>query len=252
MRMMWLCMMGGLCVGAGCQKSYNPFRIEKSEIFHRVHTVGIMPALIQVESDLEDPNKVKNLFTDCVDKKLRDKGFKTIPVAEYRDIYDSLKKAMGPMYDPYTGKVKEEKLETLREHTRREYLAKFPVDAILYSCVFVSKVKWYSNRAEWHGVSEAATGREGFWADFTAPGASGTMAGLSLSIIMENPQEENYYVNFGGIQLLSHVKNMDFVDIPKSQLLTDANKIRRSVDIALRPLLSDEKQNSMETDDGFE
>lgn len=220
---------------SGCFEQYNPFKIEKTEFFDKVKTVGLYPASIQVEVD--DEGKRKNLLEENIQQKLRDVGFASIPSSEYKAIYDNLKEAVGPLYDPNTGELLKEKYDSLKEHTKREYLARHKVDAFVYPAVVIVKAEWRGNIAQWHGVEEPSTGKSGILATLSAPQAYGTLPALSLRIGIGDPGGDIYYLNYGGIQLCSWVHGRSFIDVPQNQLLTDEAKIIKSIDIAMDPLL---------------
>jgi hypothetical protein len=219
----------------GCSEPYNPFRIEKAEFFKKVKVIGMKPVRIKI--DVPDAEKRKKEFEDNLQKKLEESGFTVIPASNYEEIHKTLKKTIGPMYDPYSGKISEEKLETLLEHTKQEYLKKYKVDAILIPGIIVVKALWNHNHAAWHGTEEASTGKEGFWAALSSPSAYGTLPALSLLVAIENVNKELYYLNYGGIQLCSWVSGHDFIDVPKNTLLSYEDKNSKSVDIAIEPLL---------------
>jgi hypothetical protein len=224
-----------LLVLSGCGEGYSPFKIEKAEFFDKVKTVGLLPVSLQVE--VHDEEKSKSLLEENIQQKLRDVGFSIIPSSEYKAIYDNLKEAIGPLYDPNTGNLLKEKYDSLKEHTKREYLSKHKVDAFVYPSVVVVKAEWRYNRAIWHGVEEPSTGKSGFLATLAAPQAYGTLPALSLRIGIGETNDEIYYLNYGGIQLCSWVQGRTFVDVPQNQLLADETKVINSIDIAMDPLL---------------
>ena len=92
---------------AGCTPPYNPFKITKEDIHTKVKTVGLMPLFIQ--TSVSDPNKAKEEFENKITEKLKLCGFSVVPSSEYYDIYKQFKDSIGPMYDPCTGKIIEEK-----------------------------------------------------------------------------------------------------------------------------------------------
>ena len=94
-----------------------------------------------------------------------------------------------------------------------------------------------ANCAEWDGVQEATTGKEGFWANMAAPSAYGTIPALSFQVHILSAYGESCYAGAGGIQLCNRIAGGDFVDIPVHELLTDPTKNARSVEIACQGLL---------------
>jgi hypothetical protein len=223
---------------AGCTPTatYNPFKITKEEFRSKVKTVGLIPVYIQVP--VGDPNKAKAEFEAGITEKLKACGLAVIPSSEYQNIYNQFKDALGPMFDPCTGRVIEEKRKTLKDHSMREYLTKHNVDALVYPGIVVVKAEWNYNLAKWDGAEEPSTGKEGFWANMAAPQAYGTVPALSLRILISNTNDDSYYLNYGGIQLCSWVgTGHNFVEVPESELLAKQEKNNKSIDIAFGPLL---------------
>lgn len=225
--------------GCATAPPYKPFKVEREQIIQEVRTIGLMGVSLPGKFDKED--QIMAEFESYITEKLTDGGFQVIPSKRYAEIYESMKASVGQLYDPNTGQLLKEKHDALVEHAKREYRSKYDPDALLYSLIRVFKASWSANRARWHGVDEPTTGKKGFWADVSGPSAYGTIPGLSLVVVLRNPQENEYYVNFGGIQLLQWVKGRDFVDVPQNQLLADSERNRRSVEIALAPLLGEEE-----------
>jgi hypothetical protein len=222
---------------SGCATPYNPFKSSREEIIAKVKTIGMMP--VQIVIDVEAPEAKKKEFENEIIRRLEAKDYKVIPPDEYKAIYEPLKESMGAMYDPHTGKLLEEKKKALQEHARREYLSRYDVDAILRSGVIVVKASWHGNHASWDGTKEASTGKKGIWADLTASGWKGTIPALSVAVVLQNRNRENYFVNYGGIQLYRLFRGGDFIDVPKHQLLADSSKNINAVAIALNPLLNE-------------
>lgn len=223
----------------GCTTTapYNPFKTSREEINKRVKTIGVKPIHIGIEVEsLEEKQKE---FEDEIVRRLKRKGYKVIEPDAYKAIKEPLKASMGGMYDPETGELLEEKYEALNEHVKREYLSKYDVDAILISAIVVVKASWNRNIASWHSVTQSSTGREGFWANFNAPQAYGTVPALSLLVVLEDTNGEDYYANFGGIQLAQLINGTRFVDVPKYQLLSKRLKNKNAVSIAMDPLLNE-------------
>ena len=80
-------------------------------------------------------------------------------------------------------------------------------------------------------------------ASLAAAGSAGTIAGLSLLVIIFDPNGNPYYANAGGIQLLMQYKG-DFVRVPEHELFVDPGKDVKAIKIALAPLVEGPKTES--------
>lgn len=230
-----------ISITGGCATTdtpYEPFKVDQEEIGRRVDSVGLVPCVIP--DDIVEHEAKRKEFESYLIKKMRDAGFSMVPSSEYQEVFLPMKAAVGPLYDPNTGDLLKEKKETLTRHVRTEYLNEHDVDALLRCGVVVVKASWNHNHVSWHGTTAASTGKKGFWANLSAPSAYGTIPALSFRVSLEDRKGDDYYVNYGGIQLLRWVSGMKFKPVPINQLLSDSERNRRSVDIALGPLLGEE------------
>ncbi len=208
---------------------YNPYKVEKNEII-QVKRIALMPVGIFIEVD--DEAKQEAFFHDELVTRFTDKGFTVIPAQEWRNIYEPLKKSSGELYDPTTGKPNKEKLKAVREQARAVYIEKFTPDAFLYSGVMPVKAEWHHNNATWDGHQAPTTGVSGFWADFTSPQAYGTVGALSFFINIEDRNQRDLFVEFGGLQLLQHVGHGGFTPRPKTERLVNEQENSNSVNLA--------------------
>lgn len=218
---------------------YRPLRITAQSLRDKGWTVGVIPMFIP--DDVIEPGKRKEEFERALVEKLQQAGFTVAPSSAYEAIYESLKKTMGALYDPHTGKPLEDRHDLVAKHAFREYISAHRIDALVIPALITVPAKWRTNRAEWHGVREATTGKEGFWADMAAPSAYGTIPALSFRMHISNVYGELCYYGFGGIQLCSRIARGDFVDVPMHEMLTDSARNIRSVDIACQALLKESK-----------
>jgi predicted Zn-dependent protease len=218
---------------------YRAPQITDKTLRDKAKTVGIVPMFIP--DDVVEPAKRREEFEQALTEKLKEAGFTVVPSSAYESILESMKKTMGALYDPNTGKPLEDRQEVVVKHAFREYIAAHRIDALAHPTLVTVAAKWAANRADWHGVQEATTGKEGFWADMAAPSAYGTIPALSFRMHIASVYGELCSFGFGGIQLCSRVAGGDFVDVPMHELLTDSTKNVRSVDIACQALFKEVK-----------
>lgn len=222
---------------ASIRPPYRPQEITAKTLRDKAKTIGVIPLFLP--DGVVEPDKRKEEFEQTLVAKLTEAGFTVVPPSAYEAIHEFMKRTLGALYDPNTGKPIEERQDLVVRHSLREYIRTHRIDALAYPALITVAANWRENRAEWHGVREASTGREGFWADMAAPSAYGTIPALSFRMHILSAYGQLCYLGVGGIQLCSRVAGGRFVDVPTHELLTDSAKNERSVDIACRALLKE-------------
>jgi hypothetical protein len=213
---------------------YDPFKIPRNEFFVRTKVVALAPVGIAV--NLENPDSTRTHFEALLDQKLRELGFTVISANEYKGIWEGLTKQLGGIFDPVTGKRDENKIKTLRGYLFEELRTKHRADALLHPVIQVVNAKFNAGHARWHGTSEPVI-PEGFWDRFFIGDAQGTTSALSLYVTIEDINGVDLYIQAGGIQLLAKLTSgRQFVAIPQNQLLTNMDRNKAAVDIALGAL----------------
>jgi hypothetical protein len=112
----------------------------------------------------------------------------------------------------------------------------------------VVKASFNGGHARWHGTAELVI-PEGFLSTFFMGDSQGTTSALSLFITIEDMNGVDLYAQAGGIQLLAKLTSgRQFVSIPQNQLLTNADRNKAAVDIALSALSQDSVQQDSKQD----
>ena len=225
---------------SACQTAtpYEPFKIERSEILNRVKTMAMLPVAFPGKLDRE--SEIAERYESLIAAKLATMNFTVVPSGHYTAIWDPMVAKVGGFFDPVTGEIDREEYQAVRDLAMREMVDRHGADAFLLPRIEVVKAYWSYNVASWHGVTEAATGEEGFVADFFAPAASGNVSALSLAVVIANDKDEIYYANYGGIQLLYHVGGGGTFDaVPEQELFVDPARDEQAVAISLAPLLGE-------------
>ena len=214
---------------------YDPFIKSRSEIFDRVDVVSMTPIELQ---DFDRKDEVAARYEALITERLETAGFTVIPSSEFSSIRDPMIEQLGGVFDPITGQEDKEKLKTVQSHITNELITKFDIDAYISPRIEVTTANWNSNKATWDGVEDETTGKEGFWADFFGPQATGTIPALSLILPLTGTSGVTYYVGRGGIQLFAHYDG-GFVDIPESMWFVEPERDVNAVNVALAPLLNE-------------
>lgn len=241
---MWRLLLLNLLAGLlfqGCgqvARPYNPFKIPREEFLARTRVIALAPVAFAVPP--EDPAAAGSQFEALLDLKLRELGFTVVPSTEYKAIWDRLTKQVGGIFDPITGKRDDQKLKTVRGYLLEELRTKHRADAVLHPVIQVVKAPFNAGHARWHGMEESLR-PEGLLAALFMADAAGTTSALSLLVTIEDSNGVDLYQQAGGIQVLVKLApGRQFVSIPQNQLLTNADRNRAAVAIALGALSKEE------------
>jgi len=221
---------------AGCAIAppSNPFQISEEQFRTRVKRIALAP--IAVLPHLGISESAKTRFDSLIEAKLQEAGFATLSAKNWGEIFTRIEQEVGGLFDPRTGSLDETKVKTVLARTANEVRSKFQFDAVLFPRVHVVKASWGGFRAEWDGVSETLGSL------FFAPNASGTMSALSLNVSINGPEPgaPAQYRHRAGIQVLEKLLPITerlfgklFVPVPQEELLTNDERNRAAVEIAL-------------------
>ncbi len=229
---------GLITFSTGCAvvTPYDPFIKSRSEIFNTVDVLCMAPIELM---DFDRKDEVAARYEALITEQLETAGFKVIPASEFSSVRDPMIEQLGGVFDPITGQADEEKLKAVQLHITNELITKFDIDGYVRPRVEVTTANWNSNKATWDGATDETTGKEGFWADFFGPQATGTIPALSLILPLTGTSGVTYYVGRGGIQLIAHVELGTFTDIPESMWFVEPERDVNAVNVALAPLLNE-------------
>ena len=215
--------------GCATIPTYNPFQIPQSEFHLKIKSVAMSPLVIP--KWVGSSAAVKSKMEDRIKAQLEGAGFKIIPPEKFQEIWDRLLDQMGGVFDPLTGEIDKEKLETIRSYARREVSLKYGVDAFLHPRIELVGAKVDGFSAIWDGTTDSIIFKEYYMA------YHGLTEALSLSIIVEDTNGVDLYINRGGIQVASKIYNGRFVSVPTSELLANEERNMEAVNIALKALV---------------
>jgi len=182
--------------------------------------------------------RARAIFEPAIEAWLRDAGYRVVPVRVADSVWISHRDSVGGFYDPFTGRIVEEKFDAVWRGTRRDLAGRFGADAWLQARITAVSPGFGGDRAEWHGTSEETGGRGGL-AGFLVGRSVGTLSALSLLVSVEGAGDgQSLYRRFGGIQLSSRITGGRLVEIAFGQLLLDEARNASAVRIALDSLPS--------------
>ncbi len=243
-----------LLIAAGvvaCGRAAPPaFLVSPEQFFASTRVVALAPVRPPAELVIGEHGLAR--LDTLLDARLREAGFAVVPATEYAQIWQVVLERVGGVYDPQTGVPDDARLAEARLQLADELELAFGADAILYPELWVEDVPFSDGRAEWHGVSEgvvriapaivdavlgtlAAFGDAGH-TDTEYP--SGVVRALSLHVFVEDLAGVETYRRAGGIRVLERMgwHAGDWRPVDSEELLSDPERNRRAVEVALAPL----------------
>lgn len=202
----------------------------------KIRTVAMMP--VRIDEIAGKRPDVARHCADLVEARLRAAGFAVVPPAAYSEIRDRINHDLGGIYDPVTGRLKEDKAKALAEYLGREFDEKYPHEAVVFSGIVEHAAEFNGFTATWHGVEESSTGgKDGFWDRLNNGVANkyGRMPALSLGFVFRGPDDKAIYGSMGGVQLASRI-GKTIERLPPESLLNDPAKIDNAARIAFEDL----------------
>ena len=226
------------------------FKKPRAELVAAVKTIGLLPA--DVTESVPNPDAVAERYESLIGAQLEQAGFQLVKPAAMREIRERLKKTLGGLYDPMTGRELPGKVKAFQEYSRSEYLMSHKVDATLWVGIIVRRARVSGASADWDGVSETATGHSGvggFLTDtFSGNAFSGVLPALSVGVVLTDTHDERLYERAGGLQLLEYLRRdgSDYAQprVDPRALMTDPARDARALAIALDPLTHGSSQAS--------
>src|SRR5581483_11488989 len=213
-------------------KPYDPFRAPRDEI-RAVSTIALVSAVL-----IPSPNRDALLASieSLATAKLVAAGFTVLPTGETERLGQRAVDQIGGYFDPKTGKPDPAKQKAVFEFVRRELRASHHADAMLFCDLGSTIAKFQRGIAYWNGMSEDVSSG-GFWNNLAASDWNGNVAAASVYASLQDLEGRVLYYDAGGIEILSHISDGQFVDVPENERLTHPERIVRAVDIALGPLV---------------
>ena len=240
--------LGGLATAADTAEP--GFKKPRAELVAAVRTIGLLP--VDVTESVPNTDAVAERYESLIGAQLEQAGFQLVKPAAMREIRERLKKTLGGLYDPMTGRELPGKVKAFQEYSRSEYLMSHKVDATLWVGIIVRRARISGASADWDGVSETATGHSGvggFLTDtFSGNAFSGVLPALSVGIVLTDTHDERLYERAGGLQLLEYLRRdgSDYAQprVDPRALMTDPARDARALAIALDPLTHGSSQAS--------
>jgi hypothetical protein len=213
---------------AGCAAKAppDPFQVPRSQ-FDVIRTIAV--AEVGLPDGVLETDRVKSRISELITDDLSAAGFMVIPSSEIRPIWEGIKDAAGPVYDPVTGKPDSVKVAAMTAEFRAALLD-LGVHAYLDPDVLVVRAAFGGGQARWDGTSQTVQSL----VSRLMLQKQGVLPALSVCVkIFDGPGAQLLYHHHGGLEVLA---NHNLKEVPASQLFTDDARTVQAVSLALAPL----------------
>jgi hypothetical protein len=212
----------------------DPWQSDREEFLRYAKVIGL--ADVYMPDGMQDPEPIKQNFSELIAAELRGAGFTVVRPQEYTTNWDRAVVELGGLEDTTSTGRDPRKIALAMTHVLSELEAGFNLDGVLIPAIVVVEAPFAGGRAAWDGrVQSIKTG--GAVKSFFAGSPEGTLGALSLSVTLVSPHGTTLYENAGGIEVLSKLEGKEFVLVPRSELFTSQKLIEKSVGLALGPLV---------------
>ena len=212
----------------------DPWQVDKDDFIRYAKVIGV--ADLYLPGGMEDPELIRQNFTDVILTTLRNSGYTVVQPQKYETNWQRIITELGGIEDTVSIGQNPKKIAIAMVKTLDELDAGFEIDAVLVPSIIVVEAPFASGVAAWDGARQSIKSG-GAVKSFLAGSPEGTLGALSLSVTLTSPHGNTYFVHTGGIEVLSKLEGDNFVLVPRSELFTDQKRIEESVSIALKPLI---------------
>jgi hypothetical protein len=213
---------------AGCAAKVppDPFQVPRSH-FDAIRTIAM--AEVGLPDGVLESDRVKSRIRQLISDELSAAGFTVIPNSEVRRVWDEIRDAAGPLYDPVTGQIDSVKAVAMTAEYRAA-LQDLGADAFLDPDVLVVRAAFGGGQARWDGTSQMVQSL----VSRLMLQKQGVLPALSVCVkIYEGPGAPMLYHHHGGLEVLA---DHNLKGVPASQLFSDDARTAQAVTLALAPL----------------
>lgn len=206
----------------------EPFKVDKREFKKTYRVIALSPP--DADGYLRLSGTVRQTLEAEVAARLEKRGYKVMPSKVLADIRDEMTGYLGGTVDATTGETDAGKALAVREHAHRELWFRNEIDAVATIRIGIYTVPMESDRVEWDGVKQKIQ-REGRSKKYTA-----SVSVSSVVVAIYDSAGKPLYVSYGGLEPVMMRDNDQLTLLPADQLLLDEKKIRKAVQIAVKPI----------------
>ena len=212
----------------------DPWQVNKKDFLRYAKVIAL--ADVYLPGGMPEPEPIKQNFSDLIETRLREAGFTVVRPQQYERNWNRIVEELGGVEDTLAIGQNPRKIALAMGRTLEELEAGFDLDAVLVPSVVVVEAPFAGGRAAWDGAIQSIKSG-GAVKNFFAGSPEGTLDALSLSVTLVSPHGNTYFEHAGGIEVLRKLEGKEFVLVPRSELFTDQERIEKSVERALEPLV---------------
>ena len=205
----------------------SPFRIDKKVFKRQVRMVALSP--IDAAPMLQMPDSAETIIQEEITKKLEKRGFEVIPASALRQIRETMEQQVGGYQNVSTGQIEAARKRAVREHSYRELMFRYPVDAVVAIRVQVLGAEYENDRAKWDGTRQKVQHKG-------SERLRGQIAASSVSVSIFDRKEKLLFTNRGGLEVLFERDRRRFTPLPPGTYFQDEKRIRKAAKEAVSPL----------------
>ncbi|MFM2287187.1 MAG: hypothetical protein RL684_330 [Pseudomonadota bacterium] len=228
--------------GTGALDEESPFEVPREQIVASVHRVALAGLNV---GKFQPGDEARERYASLVTKELSALGWEVVAAPKAIEQFMASVEAAGGLFDPYTGKVDEQRLAGIRKELFTSLKLEPAPDAILWPALQRRMAMHSGGNARWDGASQNAVSlgpiERGFLGEKSAGiNGEGAVAAVSFAATLRGADDRLLYNGRGGIQVTSQLKpGHDPVDLAPAELFRDAARDSAAVHVALRALAMD-------------
>jgi hypothetical protein len=209
--------------------------ISRQELLTRYPRIALAPLELE---DIGQRDDVPRRYRDALTLKLTQLGFEVVGGNDYGRLWDAERMAVHGFFDPFTGRPDERKLKASRMRVFEAMQGLNKASAVLLSALVARTAPFNSGAAEWDGVKESLTPGKGKLGALFDPviNYAGHLSAVSLEVHIIDPAGATLFEGSGGIQLTEHFVGRERAALPDGEILSNAFKDERAVNIAFATL----------------
>jgi hypothetical protein len=228
-----LAALGACATGPKVVDEGDPWLVDRDDFLRYAKLVGL--ADVYLPGGMQDPEPIKQNFSDLLETGLRKAGYTVIRPQKYKTNWERAVADIGGIEDTLGVGHDPRKIAQAMMRTLEELDAGFELDAVLVPRIVVTEAPFARGVAAWDGTRQPIKSG-GAMKNFWAGSPEGTLGALSLNVTLVSPHGSTYLVKSGGIEVLNKLDGKEFVLVPRAELFTDQERIEESVKIVLEPL----------------
>ena len=205
----------------------SPFRMDKKVFKQQVKMVALSP--IDAAPVVQMPDSAEAIIQEEITKRLEKRGYEVIPASVLRNIRATMEQQVGGVQNASTGQIDMARTRAVREHSYRELMFRYPVDAIVAIRIQVVKAEYENDRARWDGTRQRVQNKG-------SGKFKGTIAASSVSISIFDRREKLLFTNRGGLEVLLERNRQQLIPLPPETYFKDEKRIREAAKEAVKPL----------------